>query len=481
MQELSAYFGAYSVAIVFISVLFTSNANANDTVLTVPIVIDITTLEKKLNKTIPQVLVNQPAKRHVCAPAKWFTSSWLGIKTKITPEISCDVSGAVKRTTPIKLIASGGSLLATASLVGSATVKGRGSLGKHIRETAHGSLTVTIKITPSINTNWKVSAGAQISHKWIQRPKAKLFNLIPITFGSEADKEINKLKKTLVPEIDKQLNAFDIKGQLADMWNNLQVPQLIAASPKTYLQLQPKEIGISKLETNVKQISLTVFVRSLTEIVLGTPRSRSRTALPKLSRIPSSDSVLSLSVPIRASFDDLSEILAEEFDLPGERKVDGVFGHTFWLRYGTPELQRENNESIRVSIPAEINTSGKTPSKFRVELTAEPVVNWANRSVLVKISSSDIYIGTTSESSILYKLLFAGIAKKFEKELVVSFGNALSKIEQQVANYRNTTINKNLRIKAGTPRYSYDGFKVDSSGASVIVGLTGDATIHFIP
>ena len=104
----------YRIAIytIALSSLFVSQAFAKDTVLTVPVVLDLALLQQRLNEVVPTVVVNQPAKRHVCIPAEYFTSSWLGIKTKITPEISCDVNASVRRTTPIKLKTSGNSLIA---------------------------------------------------------------------------------------------------------------------------------------------------------------------------------------------------------------------------------------------------------------------------------------------------------------------------------------------------------------------------------
>jgi len=232
-------------------------ASAQSSRLELPVSINLSDVKARINAAIPHTLIDNPPTRHVCVPANWLKTKipeFRGfkiysreVKTRISPEISCNVSSRITRAGPVQIRSEGNSLLSTVTLNGTATVRGRGEIGKHIRETASGTLKITLQLTPAINNDWVVTGDPQISWTWIKRPQAKLFNLFTVTFTTEADRELNSMRPRIISDINKKLSELPLRREVEKQWRSIQQPVAISTEENLYLSIRPQRAGLSCL------------------------------------------------------------------------------------------------------------------------------------------------------------------------------------------------------------------------------------------
>ncbi|MDQ7047085.1 MAG: DUF4403 family protein [Sulfurovum sp.] len=148
------------------TIVMASNKPLPNSVITVPIEVDLKVLENHLNTLVPNLLAEIEELNKVCVEAQYLKTKGIPkcrmdgykisckdrtIKIKTIPQINCDVRGWVKRDGRILLSGQGKTLHFTFP------IKAQVSTEIGISGIAHASAVLHIQATPKINQDWSIS------------------------------------------------------------------------------------------------------------------------------------------------------------------------------------------------------------------------------------------------------------------------------------------------------------------------------------
>ncbi|MEM9762014.1 MAG: DUF4403 family protein [Pseudomonadota bacterium] len=130
--------------------------------LSVPIATELSDLQRYADGVLPRRLHHKEYNRtcveaeRACTKVPEFRSFEVAMKNRcvnITPRIDCSISENVSREGPIRISGDGGTIVLKQAIDGSATVRGRGEIGRHIRQTVRAKADVTVKAKPSVRAD----------------------------------------------------------------------------------------------------------------------------------------------------------------------------------------------------------------------------------------------------------------------------------------------------------------------------------------
>jgi hypothetical protein len=290
-------------------------SSQEQSVVTVPLSVEIATLETHVNSLVPNPLINE-SKDLTCIEAERLCTKipeFRGLKIysrmeciDITPRVDCRVEQTVVPQGPLRLTAEGRTIIARQTLAGSATVMGRGEIGSHIQETARGSVAFTVTARPGIRPDWSVEMPLAIDFSFVQRPEAELFGFIPVTFGTETERALRGAISAFEAQtLPAKLAEIDLRSQLAPLWRELQRPAALdlRGGSKLWLHFVPDAVGIAPLQGVGGRLSTTVSVTGRIWVTESEarpfPDGAPSEAPPDLT--PVSEGGVNIVVPVRVS------------------------------------------------------------------------------------------------------------------------------------------------------------------------------------
>lgn len=122
----------------------------------------------------------------------------------------------------------------------------------------------------SIDENWEFkTTTTSDGYQWLKTPKVNLGPVqLPITFI--ADRLMASNTDYLSQEIDRQIaSQFDLKTYMQDFWQNMQQPVLLSEEYPLWLVVKPKKILMTPFENNLGQLTSTIGVEAMSEVVMG--------------------------------------------------------------------------------------------------------------------------------------------------------------------------------------------------------------------
>lgn len=171
-----------------------------------------------------------------------------------------------------------------------------------------------------INSNYKFQSKTELKKFEILDPcKITVFKYDATT---EVQKQIKGQLIKLEDEIDKQIQAIDLKSMLEDVWKELQQP--ITLDTYGFMYLFPKSMAFSKPSFSKDKVNIDLNL-VVSPIVSTNKREIKEIALPKLEDYKKKKG-FDLSVDIKASYDSLSSILNKQMkgkilDLKGKKII----------------------------------------------------------------------------------------------------------------------------------------------------------------
>jgi len=162
--------------------------------ITLPVLLSVAEVTRRLDEAVPSAF-DVPRHRETCIEAEWAVIGPL--KAKISPSVSCEVRGKVRRTGPATFRGGGGSAFTLSIPVrGSVTVWGTGEIGKHLRPTVEAAAIVTSEITlPITPDEWAHSVKATTTTAWTERPAFQLFNTFDVRTPSKVEPALADLDR----------------------------------------------------------------------------------------------------------------------------------------------------------------------------------------------------------------------------------------------------------------------------------------------
>lgn len=171
-----------------------------------------------------------------------------------------------------------------------------------------------------INSNYKFQSKTELKKFEILDPcKITVFKYDATT---EVKKQIKGQLIKLEDEIDKQIQAIDLKSMLEDVWKELQQP--ITLDTYGFMYLFPKSMAFSKPSFSKDKVNIDLNL-VVSPIVSTNKREIKEIALPKLEDYKK-EKGFDLSIDIKASYDSLSSILNKQMkgkilDLKGKKII----------------------------------------------------------------------------------------------------------------------------------------------------------------
>lgn len=287
----------------------------------IPIAIDLSYLEQKLNDDLSTRLADINETK-VCVKAKWLKTKvpYLDglklksrqLKTKVSPEIRCNINGYIDRRDKLTVTGQDNSLLFSLPVHASVTAKAG------ISETAVADATFFANASIDISENWQPQAVVDTDFKWDRPPELKLFDLITITFGSKVEPTLRKKLKALEKKIPHLLSKVDFKTDVESAWHKIQQPIRISDQPPIYSHFEPSFIGYSGFEVSDTQLTTQLIVKGHSRITTTNVLPNGLKMLPPLERHNGSTGTFRLVVPAIIEASQIQSFLDTELKYPVE-------------------------------------------------------------------------------------------------------------------------------------------------------------------
>lgn len=400
----------------------------------VPLTIDISGLEAKLNSSAPTRLwaINQYEPK--CVPAQRITicpvhkkkckgdacknvDCKIGLKrTKLTPDVACTIVGQVTRGR-IRLTGQGEVLTVTMPV--QAVVSARDVGGVIKRETANASANVRANVRISIADNWSPRAKVDIAYDWREPPGIDFLGK-RIRFVRKADAELAKVIAGLERDLSREIAKVQTRSIVEGAWREgFATIVLNRERPPAWMRVTPKKLSFGGYRVNGRQLEMTLAAETLTETFIGDQPSKPETTpLPPPSRIDGSHG-LRFHIPVVADYRELEPVISRALNKLASKGISLEGIGPVKVKFGKVTVYATTGGKLAVGIEANADVI-RSPLKGTngvIWLSAIPY-NEANSQV---VSVRDLRIaGKTDRESV--NLLFALFE---DPEVLAEIGSAL--------------------------------------------------------
>ena len=276
----------------------------------------------------------------------------------------------------------------------------------------------------------------------------------------EVEKQVTAQLISLENDIDKQIEALDVKSPLKDVWTELQ--KGLPISTYGFLYIQPKSIGMSELEFRNNKVFLDLHL-AVYPFVSTEEQKEKISALPPLEKA-GGKSGFNLNLDIRASYDSLSAFVntqfkGEEFDFNGKKifvkeiKISGAQDQKLVFKMVFDGVKRGT-----------------------VYLYGTPILDTLTQ----KISMKDIDFDIQTKSALLKtaKWMFnKKILDELEKKTVFELKDILNESKSNVVSAINTEITKGVKMSGSVSKINLKEIYLDKESLLLRSGITGTLKI----
>lgn len=419
-----------------------ANGQGADSVLTVPISVPLGNIQAYVEGLLPGTLHSNEYGRTCVEPERACTRvpEFRGLEVtfrnrciEITPRIDCTVTERVAREGPIRISGSGDQLTIVQDIYGTGTVRGRGEIGSHIRQTVRARAEFTILASPALNADWTPSLGVNITYRWIDRPQFNLFNLIPVSMGSTLgpplDAAIANFQNTTLPN---ELAAIDLRGDIAALWSEIQDPLPIALSADhfAYLHIQPTAVGIEGPSYAGDQLSAQLGIAFRAWINEAEGAGGAETPLPNLSPVNATSS--RIVVPARIRLSTIEEILAQELPISVEFETP-VEGRAVVSSVALAGADDRLVINIGIDFePAEPSLIGSGLQALSGDLRLEAVPVLDVNTQEISLSALEVMSNETGVSAAIRTAALQVVEPILERTLALPLGRELERLSEEI-------------------------------------------------
>lgn len=283
--------------------------------ISVPLSIDLTHVQSRANAELAGRLHTISENNVHCVEAEWlktdvpyfhtvFEIRTRTLKTKISPDLYCDLSGHVDRRGDLVIGGSGNTLNISLPIHASVTAKTIG-----IQETAKADATFFISATPGINSEWLPTLDVHSDFRWDRRPEIDLLNMIKVTIGSKVEPKLREEISKLEASVPAMLKDLNLRAEVEEIWSDVQDPILISAAPQTWAVFVPTGVGFSGFNVAGHSLDTQVSIEGETRIFIGEKPEVEKVALLPLTETAPGPGQFSLAVPITVQENEVQALL----------------------------------------------------------------------------------------------------------------------------------------------------------------------------
>ena len=413
-------------------------ASNPDSTLSIPLSIRLSTVAQALERALPNPVVQGQdvltcvEAQQVCTKVPEFRGLKIYSRMQcvtITPRIDCSIDQLVERSGPVEVTGSGSTITLHQAFRGQATLRGRGEIGRHIRETATGAAVVTLHVTPRLGPDWRLVADSDHDIDWTQRPQADLFNVIPITFGTQAEQVLNRsVDDFRASGLQPALDRLAVRAKMEPLWARLQEPVAIPINDDLDAQLQfiPSSVALAPLAVNESAITTRLSVTGTFRLSDRLQQLEEPVPLPALSYSPEPEGV-SIAVPVSLSFDTLAAIAQTQ--MPHILDLGTPLGISLEVSKIQIEEVGDDRLRFRLETRGSVTSLGLMDTQFPLSLTGRLV--WSHEGQELQLEEPELQLDNPGLTAAAFNsLATSGLAVGLLADLVrIPLGEAIADLE----------------------------------------------------
>ncbi|WP_375291116.1 DUF4403 family protein [Qipengyuania sp.] len=447
---------------------------AQESVIAVPITVDLSGLATALEKEVPRTLYTIDRPDETCVASKKVKVAFVKLKT---PTIKCDLTGAVTRG-KLRFEGRGKDILVTFPV--HATVQAKDIGGILSQETASADATASARMRIDLDRNWNPVGTVDLNYSWTDEPHIDFIGQ-RIEFTKDADKELRKVIARLERTLPAELGKLKLREQVDKLWGKAFTSlQLNRANPPVWMRVTPQALQYGGYTLTGTRLSLDIGMEALTQTFVGDrPADPKRTPLPRMAPLSQNAGRMVFFIPVIADYKQLEPVVAKAlrkrqarpFDIPGIGPVMARFGDV--EIYGTTGGRIAAGVTFS-AVPRDTDYSGATG---KIWLTGRPVNQPGSRKV--DFTEVDVRGDTDSRGAdLLLKLagtpgfsqtVGTALAQNFEKD----YSELLGKVSRAISEKREG----DLIIRAEIDKARTGKLKAAGQGLYLPVWGEGQASI----
>ncbi len=452
------------------------------------IILPFKDIENLINSAIPQKLAVIKENNRTCVEAQWLKTKvpkFKGLKiytktlkTKISPEIKCDVDGWVHRAGRINVSANGQSIRVAIPIDAKISAKAL------VSETAKASAIIFVDVSLSLDENWQPIARVNPSFIWSKKPTLKLFGVVKVTIAGHVNPQLQKQLDKLAQDVTKELSKYNFQKTVSELWEKLNKPLLIHKKPLTSLHFLPTEVSYTgfTVADNTLKSHIKITGKTAAYIGVNTP-DHQKTALVKLKQHSISNDQTYIKLPITVGFSIIEQLFSQTYPdgirltSEDENSVLEIFN----LRVkstdeGKIHLMTKNRIYSNDSWLSYIDVFNWGSTPFNTHLIAKPVIDHENQ--LLRLD--DVEVRFDTNNTLVNKLIELSFDKKTLQYLTPLLQYNLSNDLQKMGD----KIHKSMNAQYGPVMISgvfntpqIEGFIVKNTGLVTQWSISGSSSI----
>lgn len=368
----------------------------------IPVSGDLAVFEAILNREIPRRLVTIDEPEKIC----------FATKSKLLPDISCKLVGHIDRG-PIRLGGSGETITLTMPV--NTMIQARNIGGIIKRETATGSMTVTMRARLGLQRDWQPTAKVDIDYQWGEEIGIEALGQ-RITFGSRVDLEIRKIAGQIEKRLPKLIGQLEARQKAEQIWAAGFTVERAKTDPGIWVRFTPQRIGFAGYRVSERQLIVDLAAEAQNETIFG-----ARPAKPEVTPLPDLMETLppkgvDVHVPVHIPYSVLQEPLETALGFGEFRTVALANGMETEARFN--DVQFFATAKGRLAIGFDLTIISPLPWQDRIEgnvwIVGRPELDPDNK----VLSVSDLSVISRTDSTIFNAVTGAIAAEVIDDELI---------------------------------------------------------------
>ena len=188
---------------------------------------------------------------------------------------------------------------------------------------ANGEISMDFKTAFRIREDWAIETETAVEgHEWIRTPRVRMAG-ISIPVGFIANLVLNNSRQYIARSIDGMVREQGgLESLVADTWQQLYEPMLVSPEYNTWLLVNPQRIGMSPITTIKDSLYTQLLIEGKPTLSVGPkPQALQATTLPPFKEEPQTFEGFLINIGATISYDE-AERLARE-SLVGETFTSG--------------------------------------------------------------------------------------------------------------------------------------------------------------
>lgn len=359
----------------------------------VPFTIPLVALQERLQSSVPELLYQIDEGKDACIPEQ-YAKGCIGVSRRgrcygkeysftTVPAIDCHLNGSATRG-PITVTGSDNTISLSTPISVVVTARGRGEIGKNIRETATGTAIFNVSATPDIDENWNPQASVATDYSWRDRIGADILGF-RVTFGSKVNPKIDEALDSVKAQVPQLLSDFQLKDKVSQIWDSSTKPIRLSASPDTWMRFTPREVGFSGINAKDGALTGALYMSGFTETFVGAEPARVAPGpLPKLiKKLPPPG--FNVFVPVLADYSTIAAQAEKALEV-GKTKVIVVPGlGQSKVTFEKVKVYQTNRRSLAIGVTLKVDPDGSwRDTHGTVWLVAQPQVDMNTKVLSVR-------------------------------------------------------------------------------------------------